>query len=143
MAHQPEAITKAFPTQTSFLTERKKLVTNTVKLLKEKVVIVIRAPPQCGKTTLLSLIAREILTNISHLEPVCTRWERRTYDDNKTYYEVLESPRAEARVANQALRETLKTDGHDFTGYRRPVYLIDDAENTYDEVAFWDQSLQA
>ncbi|KAL8854539.1 MAG: hypothetical protein Q9221_000574 [Calogaya cf. arnoldii] len=137
MDHLLDEITKVLP---KYWSQRKKLVRNTVKMLEEKAIVVIRASPQSGKSMFLGSVAPEILANHPHLEPVAIRWEKNTSDHD--YNSVLEKAKAGAKVQNQEVREILQKDPHKFTRHRKPVCLIDNAENCYLNFAFWDKKLR-
>ena len=91
--------------------------------------VIIRATPQTGKSTLLWLLGRHILDEHRDLEPIQVQWEPKAQRDGLPYQEFLTSK----VVAWQRMN----------TGYRPPnpearlIYLIDEAQGSYDEPDFW------
>ena len=60
-----------------YICGREELIDATLKLVFERKVVIIRATPQVGKTTLLHLLGRHILYQYPSLEPVWIIWQRK------------------------------------------------------------------
>lgn len=58
----------------NYVCQREGLVAATLRLVLEKGVVVIRATPQVGKTTLLLLLGRHIRDECPSLEPIWLQW---------------------------------------------------------------------
>ena len=121
-----------FRSKPTYETERESLVEDTIRLLLEHRVIVIRAPPLSGKSTLLDFMGAKILTHHPKIEPVKIRWpEPSMKPTEKTeYWEILEEGLRRAIKANRTT-----SDG---VNKKKVVYLIDDAHNTYLETDLWE-----
>ncbi len=52
------------------MTPRAKLVDAAIQLLRDRNIVLVRAPPQAGKSTLAALIGRKILMAHPDLEPI-------------------------------------------------------------------------
>ena len=126
----------------SILTDRAYLVESLVDLIQQKVNVLIRAPPQTGKTTLLALLGRRILQSHPDLEPIAIRWPSDRDGPERLgnlCHKILGQCYEEQKVRNQEARDLLHTGDEIFaTSSPRRVYLIDDAQNTYQEVKMWD-----
>ncbi len=104
-------------------------------------------------------MASEIFRKHEHLEPVLFHWIRRTADEmeDRSYKDILQSRLEGARQENKKIRSRTQPyylklfHGFGnaiawFTGlvtgasrdHTRTVYLIDDAVNTYAEIAMWE-----
>ncbi len=68
--HLSKILRHHFSDNIEYLTHRTDLVKAVIDRLRQMHVIVIRAPPRVGKSTLISLIDREIIQNHLDLEPV-------------------------------------------------------------------------
>ena len=129
-----------FPVTADYPCLREDLVHETIKLLRKEAVIVIRAPPQVGKTVLLSLLGRKILVDHQDLEPVRIVWGNRSEEDirSKPYYEILEEHLETASKENEKVRtKVLGKSSTISTKPRKAVFLIDEATNTYKEIMMW------
>lgn len=120
-------------------------------------------PPFTGKSTLLNLIGAKILREHNQLEPVLIHWKFRSEDEieNRSYKDKLARELKRAREENEEWRSRrqpyylrlfrgfgnaiarvtgLATETIDTTRDRAcPVYLIDNAVNTYHERAMWEE----
>ena len=135
-----------------------------MKLLLDRRVIVVRAPPEAGKTTLLQLLGTEILKNHPNLEPVRISWTSRSDETmaKKPYKGLLDEKLDEFRQLNDQervngnpiqfyfhrfIRACSKvvtpligaTDRIKRLSYNQTVFLIDEAQNTYREPQMWDE----
>ena len=70
--------------------ERQNLVASILRLLDSMRVVVIRATPQVGKTTLLWLLGRHVLDKRLDLEPVFVHWKPREERKNLPYLTFLQ-----------------------------------------------------
>ena len=60
-----------------YLCERQGLVASVLQSVRQQGVVVIRATPQVGKTTLLKLLGLHIVHHESDLEPVFLTWGKK------------------------------------------------------------------
>ena len=122
-----------------FLCERDDLVTEVLKLVLMARVVAIRAPPQAGKTALLTLLGRRILHVKPALEPVKFDWQtrrsRKTRGLESEYSQYLTNERLRAQRENAEYRS--------FNPGARTIYLVDEAQGSYEEEEFWNQTLKA
>ncbi|KAL9126604.1 MAG: hypothetical protein Q9175_007890 [Cornicularia normoerica] len=161
--HYPSDLMPAFEIRVPYPSGRESLVGSVINLLREERVVVIRAPPFSGKSTLLNLIGAKILREYDQLEPVLFHWPPRSKDEigNRSYKEILTQELKRARKENEEWRSRrqpyylrlvrgfgnaiawvtgLVTETIDTTRDRAcPVYLIDNAVNTYHERAMWEE----
>ncbi|KAI4285098.1 MAG: hypothetical protein L6R38_000939 [Xanthoria sp. 2 TBL-2021] len=82
----------------------------------------------------------EILSNHPHLEPIDIKWwHPRSVEKSlqRHYTDILADEARRAKARNQKVRDELKTDGYNDAKRRTPVYLIDNAEDTYGEYEMW------
>lgn len=139
-AAQAESTGKAPPSDTAwnhhcaYVSQREELVAATIRLVLEKGLVVIRAPPQVGKSTLLKLIGRHILKEYPSLEPVWIQWESRAGRCGLHYTEYLRSEASDWRRYNAERRP--------HNPKARLIYLIDEAQNSYGEADFWSRELK-
>ncbi|KAF2877367.1 hypothetical protein BDV95DRAFT_644473 [Massariosphaeria phaeospora] len=119
-----------------FLSERQDLVHNILELAQDKRVVVIRATPQVGKTTLLRLLGYHILHHRLDLEPVFVLWikQYKRLDSEKSVERFLASNHRSWQKENATYRP--------HNPKARPVYLIDEAQGSYDEENLWTQVLK-
>lgn len=118
----------------TYICERTKLVVSILQMLEFNRVVVIRATPQAGKSILLKLLGNYILRERRDLEPVYVQWESRTQRNNLPYEEFLNNAQSLSRVKNAAYRTcNLKA---------KVLYLIDEAQISYEEIDFWDTGLK-
>ncbi len=117
-----------------YVNHREELVAATIRLVLEKGVVVIRATPQVGKSTLLKLLGRQILKEHPSLEPVLIHWQPPKDRDHLPYRKYLDEAAIQWRGINAKLRP------------RNPnaveVFLIDEAQNSYSEPLFWSSELK-
>ncbi|PVI08714.1 hypothetical protein DM02DRAFT_466219, partial [Periconia macrospinosa] len=115
--------------------ERQGLVNSVLKMVQDVGVVVIRATPQVGKTTLLNLLGRHIVHHEANLEPVYIEWKTREERKNVPYTEYMEREKQEYIKINakqRAAHGTTKTRRN-----TRTIYLIDEAQFSYEEDKFW------
>ena len=116
-----------------FLCTREVLVEATIRLFLKKNAIVIRAPPDTGKSTLLKLIGSKIQRSIPILNPIHIKWpdvtvqSRVTFKDNglQKWKMLLEFCKQEQVEDDQAEQS-------------RSVFLIDDAHNSFGDKDMWE-----
>lgn len=117
------------PQLPQYLCNREELVRNATDLLRNRGVIVLRAPPNTGKTTLLHLISKYITSNHVDLTPVYCLW----------------APRTKAEITRhtygfkQQLLDALDSQNPSEDEWERAVFLIDEAQYTYEEHHMWDE----
>ena len=117
-----------------YVCEREELVAATLQLVLEKRVVVIRATPQVGKTTLLNLLGRHIRDNVPSLEPAFIDWKPEQRRGDQEYPEYLK---------HQAKRWRIRNAGHRASNPdARTIFLIDEAQESYDEGDFWSRCLK-
>ena len=117
-----------------YVCERRELVTSILQMVESNRVLIIRATPQVGKTTLLLLLGHHILTKRPDLEPVFVYWLRRQSRDTLSYQTYLKQEKSLWQERN-AKRRPHKEDA-------RTVYLIDEAQGSYEEESFWNTDLK-
>lgn len=117
-----------------FLCNRRDLVTSVLQLVQQTGRVVIRATPQVGKSTLLKLLGRHILHNEKDLEPVFVHWMPNRKRDYLPYKEYLSRKKSLWQERNRSIRP--------HNPKARTVYLIDEAQDSYDEEEFWTELLK-
>ncbi|KAF2816880.1 uncharacterized protein BDZ99DRAFT_504827 [Mytilinidion resinicola] len=121
-----------------FVCQRPDLVYSIVQLVRSTRVVVIRATPQVGKTTLLRLLGRHILYEEEDLEPVFILWRRREMrremGDSLPYKQYLEQEKSRWQEDNAKYRP--------YNPKATTVNLIDEAQDSYEEENFWAQTLK-
>ena len=99
--------------------ERPDLVTSILQLVRDTRVVIVRATPQTGKTTLLWLLGRHILDEHKDLEPILIQWERKAERDGLSYQEFL----SHKATAWQRMNSKYRPPNPD----ARLIYLVDEA----------------
>lgn len=96
-------------------------------------VIIIRAPPQVGKSILMRLIGREIIQNHPDLELVDILWKLRGTEsiEKRSYRIILDQNKDRAKKRNEKVREEL---GLAKRGSSTTVFIIDNVVNTYNKI---------
>ena len=137
--HSPDPLQDRFGTDAEHLIHRTDLVNTLIKDLKEKRVIVIRAPPRVGKSTVLNLIGQEMIQNHPDLEPIDLIWKRRTAAEirHESYGDILRDAEVRAKKENAKTREELGLTKHGSS--TTSIFMIDDAVETYNETDMWDR----
>ncbi|KAL9080215.1 MAG: hypothetical protein Q9157_000998 [Trypethelium eluteriae] len=92
-------------------------------------VVAIRATPQVGKTTLLYLLGKHILMKEPKLEPIYLNWKNREEREGLPYQQYLEQAKVVWEEKNAKLRSCDPN--------ARRIYLIDEAQDSYEEGEFW------
>ena len=113
---------------------RQDLVASVLAQVLNTRVVVIRATPQVGKTTLLRLLGRHILDEQRGLEPVFIDWEFREDRNHLPYEQYLELHASRWRDYN-ARYLAQNPDS-------RLIYLIDEAQSSYEEEKSWNWTLK-
>lgn len=130
-----EDVNHRWNSECDFACQRSNLVYFILQLVRTTRVVVIRATPQVGKTTLLRLLGRHILEKEKDLEPVFICWDRKDLRDNLPYQQYLEQEKSKWQEYNEKYRP------------RNPkattVYLIDEAQDSYEEEQLWTQTLKS
>ncbi|CAO1596559.1 hypothetical protein XANCAGTX0491_000396 [Xanthoria calcicola] len=107
MEHTPEEVARLFECATApeILMPREALVDSTIQLLRDCNMVLIRAPPQTGKSTLAQLISRKVFTHHPDLEPVFFFWPtgRANHWKMQDYNEILKEQ------LNEKGRERIRT----------------------------------
>ncbi|KAL9121667.1 MAG: hypothetical protein Q9187_001781 [Circinaria calcarea] len=124
----------AWNPECSYISQREELVAATIRLVLEKGVLVIRATPQVGKSTLLILLGRHILAEYPSLEPIWIQWESAEKRNGLPYQDYLDEKAKHWRKINAKYR--------DHNPNAKLIYLIDEAQNSYLEPDFWSRQLK-
>ncbi|KAL9085468.1 MAG: hypothetical protein Q9165_007618 [Trypethelium subeluteriae] len=114
-----------------YICEREELVTSILQQLRNLGVVIIRATPQVGKTTLLRLLGHRIISTDPDLEPVFVYWQERFKRGNSTWTQYLEENKGDWQKANAKVRP--------YNPGARTVYLIDEAQGSYEEDVLWSE----
>ncbi|KAL8865217.1 MAG: hypothetical protein Q9198_009424 [Flavoplaca austrocitrina] len=111
-----------------------------MSLLLDKRVIIVRAPPMSGKTTLRKLLARKILVDYPDLEPVQIMWSARNAAQIRAspYNKLLEEERQTQVAFNTEARAKFSEQPTAHGSKPKHIYLIDQAVNTYADDNMWD-----
>jgi hypothetical protein len=91
--------------------------------------MIIHATPMVGKTSLLQLLGYHILHQEPDLEPVYLIWENREKSKNFLHAEFLQEHKLEWQKKNMKVRPRNPN--------AQQVYLIDEAEGSYEDEGFW------
>ena len=118
-----------------FVCERQDLVASILHLVRNTRVVVIRATPLVGKSTLLKLLGRHILDTQRDLEPVFIYWEPKSKRDDLACDRYLQREESRWRSINAKYRPSQST--------ARTIYLIDEAQGSYEEETLWGQMLKS
>lgn len=118
-----------------FVCERQDLVASILHLVRNTRVVVIRATPLVGKSTLLKLLGRHILDTQRDLEPVFIHWESKSERDHLACDLYLQREASKWRETNAKYRPSRST--------ARTIYLIDEAQGSYEEKTLWGQMLKS
>lgn len=114
-----------------YVSEREGLVAATIQLALERGMVLIRATPQVGKTTLLRLLGRHIRDKLHSLEPIWIDWKCREQRNGLSCLIYL------ADEATKWCRLNARHRPHNPNA--RKIFLIDEAQNSYPELDFWSQ----
>ncbi|KAF2876296.1 hypothetical protein BDV95DRAFT_614989 [Massariosphaeria phaeospora] len=119
-----------------FVCERQDLVNTILELAQRTRVVAIRATPQVGKTTLLRLLGYYILHHRLDLEPVFFQWikKNKREDSEKSVENYLASKRKWWQEQNATYRP--------HNPGARTIYLIDEAQESYNEEELWTEVLK-
>ena len=112
-----------------YVCHREGLIHSAMELLDVMKVVVIRAGPFVGKSTLLCLLGDHILHKRSDLEPVFIHWRTREERNSLPWDEYLERETLRWRDSN--------SKGRPRNPQAKIVYLIDEAQRSYEETDFW------
>ena len=132
--HELSSSDRAWNPDCPYVSRREELIAATMRLVLEKGVVVIRATPQVGKTTLLKLLGRHILKEHPSLEPIWVYWKNREMRNGLSYQEFLDREAKSWREINAAYRP--------HNSEARKIFLIDEAQNSYTEPDFWSGELK-
>lgn len=113
---------------------RPDLVSSVLRMARDRRVVVIRATPMVGKTILLQLLGYHIVYQEHDLEPVFIDWKRRDRRDNLPYAQYLQQEASAWRERNAEYRPNNPN--------ARTIYLIDEAQGSYEEEDFWGRTLK-
>ena len=131
-AHKMERHEKVNPdwdTKCDYVCERNDLVVSIMRLLEFMRVVIIRATPQAGKTTLLHLLGHHVLYKRKELEPVYIDWRTRAERHDLPYPSYLEQEKSWWRERNAKSRPC--------NPEAKTLYLIDEGQESYEEVDLW------
>lgn len=126
--HEPR-FTYRWNPHCDYLCERKELVTSILKHVRQNGVVVIRATPQVGKSILLKLLGEHIIRKEFDLEPVYFEWEKKEKRNGLSYENYLAQKETEWRESNSRIRPR--------NSNARTIYLIDEAQGSYEEEQLW------
>ena len=112
-----------------YVCERNDLVVSIMRLVDLMGVVVIRATPQAGKTTLLHLLGHHVLYKRRELEPVYIDWLPREERHDLPYLGYLEKEKWLWQEKNAKCRPR--------NPEARTLYLIDEGQESYEEVDLW------
>ncbi len=131
--HSSKALRQRFSNNTAYLIHRTDLVKTVIDRLRQMHVIIIRAPPQVGKSILMRLIGREIIQNHPDLELVDILWKLRGTEsiEKRSYRIILDQNKDRAKKRNEKVREEL---GLAKRGSSTTVFIIDNVVNTYNKI---------
>ena len=115
--------------QCDYVCKREKLVTSLLERVRQHGVVVIRATPQVGKTILLKLLGYHIIREEPGLEPVSVEWRKKEKRDGLPYDQYLVQERSNWQEKNSKVRP--------LNPLARTVYLIDEAQGSYEEEELW------
>lgn len=118
-----------YPWCDNYVCDRPELVTSVLEYAHQFGVIIIRATPQVGKTTLLKLLGCHIAYKELDLEPVFLSWEKREKRNNLPYEEYLQEYKKYWQEKNTEIRPQ--------NPKARTIYLIDEAQGSYEEDGLW------
>ncbi|KAL9615668.1 MAG: hypothetical protein Q9160_009346 [Pyrenula sp. 1 TL-2023] len=115
--------------QCTYMCKRENLVASILQRVRQYGVVVIRATPQVGKTTLLKLLGHRIAHQDSDLEPVYLAWQNNKKREGLEYEKYLGQRAAAWREKNTKIRP--------HNPAARTIFLIDEAQGSYEEEALW------
>ena len=118
-----------------FVCERQDLVASILQLVRDTRVVIIRATPLVGKSTLLKLLGRHILYTQSDLEPVFILWQPKSKRDHLRCDLYLQREESAWREINAKYRPSQSR--------ARTIYLIDEAQGSYEEETLWGNMLKS
>ncbi|KAF2785483.1 hypothetical protein K505DRAFT_369196 [Melanomma pulvis-pyrius CBS 109.77] len=113
-----------------YICKRETLVTSIIKNTRDYGVMVIRAPPQVGKSTLLKLIGHHIAHNEPDLDPVYFVWKSREDRQHIPYQQYIQQEQADWQQKEPKIPPRNPT--------AQMIYLIDEAQNSYEEEILWE-----
>ncbi|EDN91312.1 predicted protein [Sclerotinia sclerotiorum 1980 UF-70] len=117
-----------------YLCERQDLVTSIMQRLLDTRVLVIRATPFVGKTVILKLLGYHIVEEHRDLEPVYIEWKTMKQRNNLPFDKYLGNEASKWQSKNSKVRP--------HNPAARKVFLIDEAQNSYEDGEFWHQNLK-
>ncbi|KAL9109588.1 MAG: hypothetical protein Q9227_005768 [Pyrenula ochraceoflavens] len=129
-----ESVSHRWDSECDFVCHRSDLVHSILQLVRTTRVVVIRATPQVGKTTLLRLLGRHILYEEKDLEPFFILWKRRDMRDHFPYQQYLEQEKSRWQEYNAEHRPHKPN--------ATTIYLIDEAQDSYEDEQLWTQTLK-
>ena len=123
-----------------FVCDRKELVSYILQKAQQYGVLAIRATPMIGKSTLLRLLGIHILREHHDLEPIYVLWQhwsKRKHFNHKhvNHNDYLAEQRSDWAGWNAKIRKPNPN--------ARTIYLIDEAQGSYEEDAFWDHLVKS
>lgn len=131
---QHEKVESDWDPRCSYICERKELVASIMRMLEDWRVVVIRSTPQVGKSILLWLLGHHVLHGRRELEPVFINWRTREERKNLPYAKYLAREKLmwqERNAKHRPCNPEAKT-----------LYLIDEAQQSYEDEAFWTKELK-
>lgn len=126
--HEPDQNDPWVP-RCDYVCKREGLVASVLEHARRYGVVVIRATPQVGKTVLLELLGHHIAHEEPSLEPVYIYWQTKEDGNTLPYDEYLVQELARWQRKNTRIRP--------HNPAARPIYLIDEAQGSYEHGDFW------
>jgi hypothetical protein len=131
---QHEKVVSGWDPKCAYICERKELIASIMQMLEFNRVIVIRATPQAGKSTLLKLLGHHVLYKRRDLEPVFINWRRQEERNEIFYQSYMEREKSLWKERNAEYRPC--------NPKAQTLYLIDEAQQSYEDIEFWDEELK-
>ncbi len=129
-----EKVNRHWDPNCDHICERHDLVDSIMRLLEVMKVVVIRATPQSGKSTLLHLLGNYVVHQRTDLEPVYILWRNRAERNNIPYTTFLEE--------NKSLWQGRNAEYRPCNPGAKTLYLIDEGQKSYDDIEFWARELK-
>lgn len=114
--------------------ERNELIVSIMRLLDTIRVVIIRATPQSGKSVLLMLLGDHVLHGRRDLEPVFIHWQTQSQRKQLPYKDYLVREKLSWRKSNAKERPCNPN--------AQTLYLIDEAQQSYEDTEFWARELK-
>ncbi|KAJ8065305.1 hypothetical protein OCU04_005998 [Sclerotinia nivalis] len=117
-----------------YLCERSDLVNSILQRVRDTRVVIIRFIPVIGKTILLKLLGYHIHKNCPDLEPIFIEWKTEKQRNDLPYGKYLQEETAVWKAKNAEIRP--------HNPKATNIFLIDEGQNSYRDVSFWNEQLK-